>query len=238
MNSMKGVSNTSIAYGLSVASIADARNTGRDGEKTASAAVAGRGADSSVLDSRSAVSSVRVRVPAPERDVPRDDSAVEVEGEGVARRQRDAAEPGADRSAVLDARRDEGREAAFGHGDRAPVDRRAARVPGNIEVEAAGHEIFVLDAGRRCERAARVHPGARPEKDAARVDEEYPAVGGKPPENEGLGAARDPVQRDRGRGGLPEVRVLINGDGERTPERAAPAARRKRSAVSGGRGRA
>lgn len=81
MNSMKGVSNTSIAYGLPVASIADARNTGRDGEKTASAAVAGRDADSSVLrlDPQCCGPHGRVdEVAGPERDVPRDDPAVDV----------------------------------------------------------------------------------------------------------------------------------------------------------------
>ena len=118
--------------------------------------------------------------------------AIEVEREGVARRQGDAAEPRGDGARVLDARRDEGREAAVGDRDHALVDHHGVGIGGTREVDltVGGDDEVVVRSGHQTgDVDARV--GA--EQDAIRVEQKDLAVGGQRAENGGTGRARDAV---------------------------------------------
>ena len=143
--------------------------------------------------------------------------AMEVKREGIARCQRNMAEPGVNHPAVLDPRRDKRDQAALGRGDPAAVDHRAARIAARIEAETAGLEVLVGDIVRRRDQAPDIDPCRLAEQDAVGVDEHDPAVGGELPENVGVFVAPDPVQRNRGRRRLLEVRMLVCVDRERTP---------------------
>ena len=102
--------------------------------------------------------------------------ASKVEGNHLARRQRDSAEIGLDQASVADVSTEQGDEAAVG-GDRSLV--ANIRPSGAGKPVVSGHKIGVGDVPRRGDQSSDIDARALPKQDAVTVDQEYLAVGGQ-----------------------------------------------------------
>src|SRR4029077_9058759 len=150
-----------------------------------------------------------------ERDQP---VAVEIEAESISGREPDRAERRRDGAAIAHAGRDQRRKAAIRRRDRSQVDDRSVGPARYLEVEAAGHEVFIPDIARRREETSCGDHRTGAEDDAVAVDDEDLAVRLERAEDLARAeAAGDAIEHDRIRVRLDERGFLAGADVEHPP---------------------
>ena len=140
--------------------------------------------------------------------------AGEVDVDGLAGGQGDAALGRLDAALVPDHRGDQG-DAAAGRGGDPPLVDDAAAVA--LELELAGQEVGVAEVQRGGHQTADIDLGALGEEHAGRVDQDDLSVGGEASEDLGRTFAGNPVQGGTGAARLHEVDAGVAADVEALP---------------------